>query len=838
VTFLAGRRATTRIAWRQAKLAKWRSLLVVAMVGLPLMAMVAGGIVAVTVVPSAEEQARGDMGNADVIVDDLADVPPGEAAAMLPAGSAFTYRRSWIVETVTGGAVRFLQVFDVAVDDPVLGPMYQLVAGRAATAPDEMAVSAKVLADFDAGIGDWISLGPDQRRYRIVGEVREPEHLRDRFGLVAPGTLDDLAVVPEVTTEVFVDVPGVTGEEAMAQIARNDRLHGFGGSFDNADPDLAITGVLLGIAAIVLLETGLVAAAAFVVGSRRRLHTIGLVGAVGGEPRHARNLLLATGTVLGLMGSLAGIAAGIGIALVLSPFLDQLAGRVTGGLQYPPLLLAGALLLGTFAATVAALGPARAASRIPTVDALAGRTPPPRPPGKIARRGLVAVAAGAAATVWGSARSLPGVITAGTVTMVVGFLVVIPLLVTGVGRLAARLPLALRIAARDTARHGRRTGGAVAAAVVALAVPVMVATATLSSDAKSRTEPAMADDQILISLPTALPEQDQKAFLADLATEAFPGAVIARYHIALFGQTGGPDSPDWQGTDIIPAWVAGPPQEGRGGSTISWDGQVAIGDADTLRVLHAGDFIADLENGKAVVVGEHLIDGGVVHLILPFSEPGPGGNGPFGLPSLDLPAVLTDAGISPRGNLPGVVISPDEAAELGLVPAPWEAIVLRATSPLTPEQIARGRSVAARYPGASLTTRADLTFGADPLRKGALALAALSAVAIVGVAVALVAAESRRDHAILVAVGAGPGTRRKVVGATALLLAALAGIVAVPAGFLPTALIQNAAGEGYPLVVPWFEIFVVTLAVPALAGLVAAAVSRRPPAARMLRPLA
>jgi putative ABC transport system permease protein len=832
----AARRATTRIAWRQAKLAKWRSLLIVAMVGLPLMAAVAGGIVARTVVASPEEQARGLMGNADVIVHGLEEVPRDEVASLLPAGSAFTSRRTWFAETVVAGQLRTVRVFDVAVDDPVLGPMYQLVAGRTATAPGEIAVSPKVLHDFGAGIGDWIALGPEARRYQVVGEVRAPEHLRDRFGLVAPGALDGLAADPGLWIEVFVDVPGATGEEAMARFPQDDRIQGFGLSFEDSDHDLAITGAILGVAAIVLLETGLVAAAAFVVGARRRLRTIGLVGAVGGEPRHTRSLLLATGTVLGLVGALAGIAAGIGIALALSPFLDQLAGRVTGGLDYPPLLLAGALLLGTLAATVAALGPARAAARIPTVDALAGRTPPPRPPGKLARRGLIAVAAGAVATAWGAARNASEITTAGTVGIVIGFLVAIPLLVTGVGRLAARLPLSLRIAARDTARHGRRTSGAVAAAVVALAVPVMVATATLSSDAKWL--PAMADDQLLIHLSPTLSDEEQAALLDDFATEVFPGATITRYHGAFLDPARYPDSPEWQATDDMPAEVIGPPQQLDDGSQTAASAQVMIGDADTLRAVHAGDSIDDLEQGKAVVIGDDLIDGDVVHLILPFAEEQPSGNGPFGLPVVDLPAVAADAPPYRLGNLPAVVIAADRAAQVGLLPASWDSILLRAAAPLTPDQIDAARAVAARAPGTSVTSLEDTTLSADPLRKGALALAAVSAIAIVGVAVALVAAESRRDHAILVAVGAGPGTRRKVVGATALLLAALAGLIAVPAGFLPTALIQRAAGEGYPIVVPWFAIVVVTLAVPALAGLLAAAVSRRPPAARLLRPVA
>jgi len=47
-------------------------------------------------------------------------------------------------------------------------------------------------------------------------------------------------------------------------------------------------GVARAGAAIALFGTGLIAAAAFVVGARRQRRLLGLIGAQGGEPRHIR----------------------------------------------------------------------------------------------------------------------------------------------------------------------------------------------------------------------------------------------------------------------------------------------------------------------------------------------------------------------------------------------------------------------------------------------------------------------------------------------------------------------------------------------------------------------
>lgn len=67
------------------------------------------------------------------------------------------------------------------------------------------------------------------------------------------------------------------------------------------------------------METGLIAAAAFGVGVRRQLRTVGFIGAAGGEPRHVRLLVFSAGTMLGLFGSFIRVILGIGVAFAVSP---------------------------------------------------------------------------------------------------------------------------------------------------------------------------------------------------------------------------------------------------------------------------------------------------------------------------------------------------------------------------------------------------------------------------------------------------------------------------------------------------------------------------------------
>ena len=112
------------------------------------------------------------------------------------------------------------------------------------------------------------------------------------------------------------------------------------------------------------------------------------------------------------------------------------------------------------------------------------------------------------------------------------------------------------------------------------------------------------------------------------------------------------------------------------------------------------------------------------------------------------------------------------------------------------------------------------------------------ALAILAVVLALLGAESRRDRAILVAVGAEPRTRRRLAGMHGVLVAGLAGFLAVPTGFAPMAVQELSRRVGEIVVVPWATIAFVLVCVPLMAGALAALSSRQPQTEQLLRPIA
>jgi putative ABC transport system permease protein len=781
---------------------------------------------------------RAEMGSADLWLFPPQVLGAGELSAHLPAGATLVERR----EAASFGVVRG-QLLDVNLiqlsapaDTPPAAGMFHLLEGRLPTGPGEAALQPHVLSAYGARIGDRVRFADAAKiTVLVTGTVVDPEQLDSQVALLGPGTLAPKDV-QHLAPSYLVGLPaGVSSSQAaaglssLAEVAVTTRQ-----SLEANGPwgRTVATGGSFAATAVALFATGLIAAAAFVVGARRQLRTLGLISAAGGEPRHVRATVLFGGTVLGFIGSCVGLALGIAAAFAIQPQLHRWAGRIMGPVRIPALPLLGALALGTAASTMAAYGPARSAAKLSTVEALAGRTPLPKAPGRLAAAGFAIAVAGGALVSWATkAHSKPS-LAIGLIGMLSGLLVAIPLVVTWFGRGAGYLPTSPRIAVRDLARNGRRTAAALAAATIALAIPVSVGALTLSQDAQYARVPYMAADQLSIGFFDGMlgPGPGESDHLVSDLRSAFPGSLVVPLRTSAETQPGR--------RKPKPILIEGPLFQSQGQAS-RVDGDLLIGDSDVLRAFHAEDGISALESGSIVAVGPGAIDRGVVH-ITKGDGGGPGVPGSY----FDLPAV--EAGGTRYSSLGDgqyvYVISPDAAAAHGFVITKSSMsnphIVLRAPRDLSGEDIQRAREIASKYAGASVVSAADLGSHNGTGRWAANVAGAVLALAIVGVVVGLLGAESRKDRAILAAVGAAPRTRRSLAGASAWVVAAVAGALAVPAGFAPVVVFRIAQARDYPIVVPWAAIAVAILVVPLIAGGIAAVGSREPKPMSLLRPIA
>jgi putative ABC transport system permease protein len=114
----------------------------------------------------------------------------------------------------------------------------------------------------------------------------------------------------------------------------------------------------------------------FSIAVTQRRSEIGILRALGATQIQVRRLFLFESIVAGLIGSTAGILAGIGMAVVVSSYMGDLTEQVVGvsqrveAISVDPWLIAFSLTIGLVTSIVAAWIPARSAARVDPVRAL------------------------------------------------------------------------------------------------------------------------------------------------------------------------------------------------------------------------------------------------------------------------------------------------------------------------------------------------------------------------------------------------------------------------------------------------------------------------------------
>ena len=791
----SGRGAVVRIARRNILRSRFRSLLVVLLVMLPVAGMVAAGAILQTVTPTAERSVTRQMGRADLLVYPAsADASLAQLRDAVPAGSRIEPVLNGPGRLVIPGMEASIALRSMALDGLARG-MLTIVEGRTPRNAGEVAVSAAIGTLANVRIGDAVNLKVSSPV--VVGIVEDPFDLKARVVLQdvsvaeaaqAQGGVTWLVGLPSGTDATGLEVGAVTtaSSELAFRITSRDQA-----TAENAAPSVAIV-VLGGLA---LVEAALVASAAFAVSIRRRQRELGLLAATGAEPRQLAGTVIAEGLLLGAAGALIGAIVGFAGALVASAWLDQLTDRRNPPVGIAPALLVVACGIGVLAALIAAIVPAWTAARSPVLTALSGRRPAQAPARRTLSAGIAMIAVAVAVTGLGATLRLHGsdgssgtvsllLLLAGAVLGTLGFGACSPWLLERLERPASRLPLAGRIAVRDTARARSRNGPIVTALLASFAATVALAAYMASLDASyaANWSPWLRPDQIYLQGEgiatggTGVAEE-----LGAIAAAPIPGAV----------------------SDTRTIWIA------RGDSDDMHLGvlNVSVGDGELLKALGAEEATPDLLAGAVVLLAKepaavtqatiHVLDGGGAAITREVVS-----------------ARLVTTGID-SVDLPGAVISAATAARLGVpTPAVSRRFLIRLGHPVTDADLARAAAVAARYPDAWADAAMGPPRPGDGFRLAMLLASLLFALSVTGVAVALGEAESRPEQRTLLTLGADPIVRRRIAAGRAAVISLLAGVLAVPAGLLPTwGLLLS---RGSPLVVPLPEILSALVGVPLL----------------------
>ncbi len=413
-------------------------------------------------------------------VDGFALLLSGEVAVRTPAGDV-------AAEGATGR---------LWIDDEPLNPL-ELIEGRGPAAVGEVAIDRGLADDLDLAVGD------DTTVLSIAGEA--PATV---VGITAFGDSDSIdgggtisipaAVAPAWLAGGSAEYDGVylRGSGAQADLlARVEPLLPAGFLAKTGDAFLQdkidelgeigrfLTRGLQGFAVLAVLVGGFVIYNTFNVLVAQRLKELAVLRAVGATPRQVRRALRFEGVVIGVVGSVLGVVAGVGFLFLLDWTLTRFGVELPGsGLVLTPRSVVQPILLGTVVTVASVMIPARRAARTEPIEALRDAAVEASP---ASRRRLaftiVVGAASVAALLFGTGVRTIG---AGLFGAFVATIAAGPILAVLAARITrpvmSRLGLEGRLASDNTARNPQRTAITANALLIGVFLVTLVSVAGTS----------------------------------------------------------------------------------------------------------------------------------------------------------------------------------------------------------------------------------------------------------------------------------------------------------------------------------------------------------------------
>jgi putative ABC transport system permease protein len=475
----------------------------------------------------------------DVIVRSQTAFDPSEAGpggggaeerAPLPEDLVDTIRSVDGVRTAEGGVSGYAQMIDPATGDtiggvgpPTLGANWNVVAnaslelrsGTAPTAADDVVVDAATAKDFDLRVGQTIRIlfqGPPGE-FTISGiagfgdadnlggatlalfETSTAQRVMDREGEFDEiDVVADAGVTPDQLRLQIQDVLP-TGVEAVtsAHVAdeQSQQLKEALGFFRTTL--LVFAFIALFVGAFVIFNT-------FSIVVAQRTRELALLRALGASPGQVLSSVILEALIVGLVGSILGIIAGLGIAILLQGLLAAFGIDLPStSTQLEPRTIVVALLVGTVVTVASSILPARRASRVAPLQAM--RTAREgSADGSLRRRlilGGLVLALGIAALLYGlfgNQSNAGALIGLGAAATFIGVSTLSPLvarrLAGAIGAPVRRLGVQARLGRENAMRNPRRTSSTASALMIGLGLVAMVA--ILSASLKASFDAALS----------------------------------------------------------------------------------------------------------------------------------------------------------------------------------------------------------------------------------------------------------------------------------------------------------------------------------------------------------
>lgn len=855
--FLASWRVAVRAGRRDLRQSKGRSLLIAVMVGLPVMLTVITAVLIATDDMTVAEQLPDQVGSGQALA-----VSIGAPVTQSPDGMEYASNsegdpepevaeRRASLEKLTGGTVSLVQrsystsavvgtrgirVALLAVDARQPGPdgLVKLADGELPQAKDEVMVTP-ALRDEGAAIGTKVQISGTTMTVVGVGRIgmviNQPSNLAvlglpDAFGKAAsetsflidrpmPVTWEDVKQINQagfvVVSKHVIEHPPASSDMYSLEEASY---------YSSSSGDDAASAVLAIAVTAIVIQIVLLAGPAFAVGVRRQRRDLALLAATGASPKQVRRIVLGQAIVVGVISGAVAVLFGLVVVALIVRFVPELFdGAGFAPLDVPWLPIVGSIVLGVMAAALAAYVPARQASHQEVAAVLAGRRGSVR-----SSRGWPVVGALLAALglvgcfVLGRRSGGETTVAASTIAIVVGFVLLTPMVIGVVGRLANAMPLTLRLALRDTSRQRARSAPAIAAVMASVAGVTAFAIASSSDFEQSRRDYAyMAQPgrMVIAGDPSTL-NQTMEAVTEATGLSGFTplGEAGEETDDGQFTSVDLLAQGEYEGYSRV--LVADPMTVERWGVTL---------DSEALKMLSAGGVVVTQPDLMAGGIATISVSGGETEM------------------AVKLPAVASSlsTGPVPQGPAPGLgsaLISPATAKE-HKIPYHVRSFISAEGTPISKDLQKRAEQAAQAVSPDTGFVSVERGFE-ETYNVVFFALLGFGVVAVlVGTmtATGLALSDARPDFSTLAAIGAAPRTRRRVAAAQAIVLATLGTVLGILVGFGPGVaaswpLTENQYGPpgfdpaGHVLDIPWLLLGVLIVIVPLIAMAAAALFTR------------
>ncbi len=881
---MRGWRPALRLAWRDAWRSKARSILVLVMIALPVLAVTAAAVVQATSDVDSVDAIPRTMGSAQARIEPLGGTvvqapdpnsgmfsnSGGDLPTLTDLGETLGEREVITIAdryTLAPLSERRVETVATEVDlrNPLTAGLFDLHSGELPAGPGEAVVN-DAFAERGVAVGDMLEVFG--RDITIVGIGRDATY-RDALRMIGqPGGFgaefhsggdarnwlvggDPLrwSDVQAINAQGGLVYSRAVLEDPPPVLEMAEEM-----GYDTGTGDyLAIVSLIIAMA---LLEVVLLAGPAFAVSARRQARTLALMAACGGTPRQARRVVLASGVVLGAVAAGIGAVFGILLGLALLPLVQRFSEMWFGPVDVNWLVVAIVAAFGLLSAFLAAVVPAWLASRQDVVAVLAGRRGDARPSARTPIFGVILLGVGIALSVFG-VKGGEFAIALGAIVAVFGMIFIVPLMVSVISRLAGRLPLVMRYAARDAARHRTRTVPAIAAVAATVAGVVALGIATSSDEAENREAytPTLAMGAASLGVEStyamgsdqaSLPAADVWARIDAAIAERLPGvepevvrgqrpeSVDGGYYLDVLDDAGQPIYGSFGGAPSSAATLV---------SDGPIPGQIKVADEQRGKISSA------LAAGRAVVFAESPVEARNVSVeaVRYQADDGKSESSRFTWPALFVKAT---------GPIPVQLLLPTELAQETGQPVETVGYYFADPEISTETEQDLTETLAGISQGASLYVERGYQ-APDEAVILQLILFTLGGVLMLGgtlTATFLALSDARPDLATLAAVGAAPRSRRGVAASYALMVGFVGAVLGALVGFIPgvaiTYPLTSMSGDtctssvsgmltceasGPYLDIPWLLILGLVIALPLLTALIVAltARSRLPLAGRL-----